>query len=231
MAVACGDSLRSYLTQVVDPRGRKGRRHSLSAMLTAVICGLLCGNRGYTSLVEWLHDLPVDVWHWMGYTRRPPKKDCFRDLLMRLDPEVLEDVLKTWIENVLELDPDLESEDEVRAISLDGKTLCGTLKPFSRAVHLLSAVDQQTGFVLSQCRVDEKTNEHKAALSLLRTLILEDRVVVGDAMFCQRDLSEQIIDSGGDYLFAVKENQPQLYHEIQVELAASEAAFFPLGQA
>ena len=150
---------------------------------------------------------------------------------MRLDPEVLEDVLKTWIENVLELDPDLESEDEVRAISLDGKTLCGTLKPFSRAVHLLSAVDQQTGFVLSQCRVDEKTNEHKAALSLLRTLILEDRVVVGDAMFCQRDLSEQIIDSGGDYLFAVKENQPQLLREIQVELAASEAAFFPLGQA
>lgn len=107
---------------------------------------------------------------------------------------------------------------------LDAKTLCGTLRPFARAVHLLSAVDHQTGCVLTQCRVDEKTNEHKAALSLLRTLVLEGRVVVGDAMFCQRDLSQQIIDSGGDYLFPVKENQPQLLRDIHVVLAADSAA-------
>ena len=66
-------------------------------MLTAVVCGLLCGNRGYSQLVEWLHSLPVDVWHWMGYTRRPPKLDCFRDLLMKLDPATLETVLADWI--------------------------------------------------------------------------------------------------------------------------------------
>lgn len=228
MVAACAGSLRSHLTQVVDPRGRKGRRHSLTAMLTAVVCGLLCGNRGYTSLVEWLHDLPVDVWHWMGYTRTPPKKDCFRDLLMKLDPELLESILRSWIKEVLEIDPDLDSTDEVSALSLDGKTLCGTLRPFARAVHLLSAVDHQTGLVLSQCRVDEKTNEHKAALTLLKTLVLESRVVVGDAMFCQRDLCQQVIDSDGDYFIAVKENQPQLLRDIQFELAAREAAFSPL---
>ena len=52
MPVACEGSLLTYLSQVPDPRGRKGRRHPLSAMLTAVVCGLLCGNRGYTSLVD-----------------------------------------------------------------------------------------------------------------------------------------------------------------------------------
>ena len=231
MESACAGSLLMHLSQVVDPRGRKGRRHSLSAMLTAVVCGLLCGNRGYTSLVEWLHDLPVDVWHWMGYTRRPPKKDCFRDLLMRLDPEVLEDALRAWISEALELKTEADLVKELDAISLDGKTLCGTLRPFARAVHLLAAVDHQTGCVLTQCRVDEKTNEHKAALSLLRTLVLEGRVVVGDAMFCQRDLSQQIIDSGDDYLFPVKENQPQLLRDIHVELAADSAAFSPLHSA
>jgi hypothetical protein len=49
-------------------------------MLAAVVCGLLCGARGYEGLVEWLHDLPVDFWHFLGFTRWPPKKDYFRDL-------------------------------------------------------------------------------------------------------------------------------------------------------
>lgn len=212
-------------SQVSDPRGRKGRRHPLAAMLTAVATGLLCGNRGYTAIAEWLHDLPVDVWHWMGYTRRPPQQDCFRDLLMKLDPAVLEAVLSRWIEKTLGLEL---SDEDLAAVSLDGKTLCGTLRRHARAVHLLAAVDHHTGCVLSQCRVDEKTNEHKAALELLKTIVLEGRVIVGDAMFCQRDLCEQIVQDGGDYFFPVKENQPTLLRDIQLELAANEAAFSPL---
>jgi hypothetical protein len=225
MSAACEGNLLTYLSQVPDPRGRKGRRHSLSAMLTAVVCGLLCGNRGYTSLVEWLHDLPVAAWHWMGYTRTPPKLDCFRDLLMKLDPKVLEQVLSDWISEAVGVEGDTEVID---GLSLDGKTLCGTLRPFARAVHLLAAVDHRTGYVLSQCRVDDKTNEHKAALELLRTLVLDGRVVVGDAMFCQRDLCKQIIDSGGDYFIAVKENQLGLLRDIRTEFAAKDAAFSPL---
>lgn len=212
-------------SQVSDPRGRQGRRHSLAAMLTAVVTGLLCGNRGYQALVEWLHDLPVDVWHWMGYTRRPPKKDCFRDLLVALDPDEFQAVLSEWIGETLELEL---TEAELAAVSVDGKTLCGTLRPYAKAVHLLAAVDHHTGYVLSQCRVDEKTNEHKAALELLKTIVLKGKVIVGDAMFCQRDLCEQIVDSGGDYFFTVKENQPGLLRDITLELAADKGAFSPL---
>lgn len=225
MSSACGASLLACWSQVSDPRGRKGRRHPLAAMLTAVASALLCGNRGYKAIAEWLHDLPVDVWHWMGYTRRPPQQDCFRKLLMQLDPEVLETALSRWIRDTLGIEL---TDDDLAAVSIDGKTLCGTLRPHARAVHLLAAVDHRTGCVLSQCRVDEKTNEHKAALELLKTIVLQGRVIVGDAMFCQRDLCAQIVDSGGDYFFPVKENQPTLLREIQLELAANEAAFSPL---
>jgi hypothetical protein len=225
MSSACGASLLTYLSQVSDPRGRKGRRHPLAAMLTAVATGLLCGNRGYKAIAEWLHDLPVDVWHWMGYTRTPPQQDCFRDLLMKLDPTVLEAVLSRWIREALGIEL---SDEDLAAVSLDGKTLCGTLRRHARAVHLLAAVDHKTGCVLSQCRVDQKTNEHKAALELLKSMVIEGQVIVGDAMFCQRDLCAQIVDSGGDYFFPVKENQPTLLREIQLELAAHEAAFSPL---
>lgn len=225
MSSARAGSLLTYLSQVPDPRGRKGRRHPLAAMLAAVVCGLLSGARGYESLVEWLHDLPVDFWHFLGFTRQPPKKDAFRDLLMKLDAVVLDEALARWISRELKLDP---VDDSVQGISLDGKTLCGTLKPFARAVHLLSAVDHRTGCVLSQSRVDEKTNEHKAALELLRSLVLEGRVVVGDALFCQREVCEEILENKGDYLLAVKDNQPGMHREIRQELAAPDAAFSPL---
>jgi hypothetical protein len=118
MSSACGESLLACWSQVSDPRGRKGRRHSLAAMLTAVATGLLCGNRGYKAIAEWLHDLPVDVWHWMGYTRTPPKRDCFRDLLMTLDPADLEAVLSDWIHEVLGLEL---TDEDLAAVSIDGK--------------------------------------------------------------------------------------------------------------
>lgn len=225
MHSARAGSLFAYVAQVPDPRGRKGRRHPLSAMLTAVICGFLCGHRGWTGLAEWLHDLPVDIWHFMGFTRRPPKKDAFRDLLIKLDPAAFERAVRAWITTELQ---GLDQEDDLPAISFDGKTLCATLRSFSRAVHLLAAVDHHTGCVLGQLRVDEKTNEHKAALELLKTLVIEGRVLVGDAMFCQREICEQVLDSGGDYFLPVKENQPGLLREIEHEFAAQDAAFSPL---
>jgi len=228
MEPARAGSLLTYLSQVPDPRGRKGRRHSLSAMLTAVVCGLLCGARGYEGLVEWLHDQTVDIWHWMGFTRWAPKKDAFRDLLMRLDPEALDRALGAWVA-VITGRPD--AAEALVGVSLDGKTLCATLRPYARAIHLLAAVDHHTGCVLSQRRVDDKTNEHKGSLELLKDLVLTGRVVVGDAMFCQRDLCEQVLDSGGDYLIAVKENQPTLLREIELEFTADPAVFSPLRSA
>ena len=94
--------------------------------------------------------------------------------------------------------------------------------------YLLAAVDHQTGCVLSQCRVDQKTNEPKAALDLLQTLVLEGRVIVGDAIFCQREVCQQIIDSGGHYFLAVKGNQATLERDISLELSAPDGAFSPL---
>jgi predicted transposase YbfD/YdcC len=78
--------------------------------------------------------------------------------------------------------------------------------------------------VLQQCQVPDRTNEFKAALDLLKTLCVSGRVVVGDAMFCQREFCQQVLDSGGDYLVAVKENQPNLLREIQQEFAAANTA-------
>ncbi len=99
-------------------------------------------------------------------------------------------------------------------------------------MHLLSLVAHESGLTLAQTAVpnggENKTNEHKTALRLLEGIVLEGRLVTGDAMFCQRDLSQQVIDAQGHYLWFVKENQPTLLHDIKAAFAPSiEGAFSP----
>jgi len=210
-------SLLTFLSQVPDPRGRQGRRHPLEAMLASVVCAMLQGARGYCAIAEWVHLQEVELWHALGFTRTPPKEGAFRKLLMALSPEHFERVLADWALYCL----GVSTEESLEAVAMDGKTLCGTLQPHERAVHLL---DQRTGCVLSQTRVDAKTNEHKAALELLKTRVLEGRVITGDAMFCQREVCQEIRDRGGHYFFTVKDNQPTLKDAIAAEF---KAAFSP----
>ena len=221
MKPAPAGSLLTFLSQIPDPRGRQGRRHRLEAMLASVVCAMLQGARGYAAIAEWLHEQETELHHALGFTRRPPKEGAFRKLLMALSPGHFERVLSDWMKYCLDMPTD---GVPLQAVAMDGKTLCGTLQPHERAVHLLSLLDQRTGCVLSQSRVDAKTNEHKGALELLKMIVLEGRVITGDAMFCQREVCDDIRDRGGHYFFVVKDNQPTLKESIAAEF---QAAFSP----
>jgi hypothetical protein len=210
-------SLLEYLQQIPDPRGRQGRRHNFTAMLATIVCAFLQGARGFSAIVQWIHQQEVRFWHELGYMRRPPKLGAFRDLLMKLPAERFEQAIRAWVQQCLGA-PD--GEKVLVPVALDGKTLCGTLAQHQRAIHLLSVLDQQTGCTLGQARVDEHTNEAKAALELLRSLVLKGRVVTGDAMFCQREICQQVLDQGGHYLLLVKDNQPALKDAIAAEFQA-----------
>jgi hypothetical protein len=207
-------SLLAVLAQIPDPRGRHGRRHTLQAMLATVICAILCGARGYAGIADWIHLQSPQIWHWLGFFRNPPTRNAFRNLLMALSPEQFEAALRRWISNIL---PPPEANAMLQPVALDGKTLCGTLTAHQQSVHLLAMLDQRTGCVLSQQRVDAKTNEAKTAMELLRTLVLKGRTFTGDAMFCQREVCQEIVNEGGDYFFVVKENQPTLREAIAEE--------------
>ena len=201
-----GGSLPTLLAQIPDPRGRRGRRHALAAMLTAIVCAILTGARGYRAIAQWVRSQDRTVWEWLGFQRKPPCANSFRNLLLALQPEVLEAILREWIATVLKLSP----SEIPRPVAMDGKTLCNTLAAHERNVHLLSLLDQATGSVLSQQAVPPTTNEAKTAVDILKTIVLKGRLLTGDAIFCQRELCREIVAGGGDYLFVVKDNQPEL---------------------
>lgn len=213
MSAAHAGSLLHSLQRVPDPRGARGRRHSLQAMLATVVCAVLCGARGYEAIAQWIHLQPKELWYLLGYFRTPPTGGAFRYLLSKLDPEALEQVLRDWIGE--------EPVPQQQSLALDGKTLCSTLAEHERSVQLLALFDQQSGCVLSETQVPTDTNEAKAALDILKTLVLEGRVITGDAMFTSPEICSAIVDSGGDYLLVVKDNQKELKEAIEGDFIRS----------
>jgi hypothetical protein len=231
MEAQSAGSLLSFLAAVPDPRSRHGRQHPLSAILALVCCAIMCGAKSYTAVAQWAQDQDIGLMHRLGFTRKPPKMGGIRKVLIALNPKAFEDALNRWAESLLgqSVSSGLLPPD---AFALDGKTARGSFDGLEKAVHLLSLVAHKSGLTLAQTQVpnggENKTNEHKTALRLLRAIVLEGRLVTGDAMFCQRDLSQQIIDAHGHYLWFVKDNQPTLLNDIKAAFAASvEAAFSP----
>jgi DDE_Tnp_1-associated len=210
-----------FLGEIPDPRSRHGRQHPLSAVLALACCAILCGARGYAAIGQWAHDQDIGLMHRLGFTRRPPKSGGIRKVLMAVPPAALEAALTRWAQSMLGPIPAAD-RGLPDPLALDGKSARGSFDGLSKAVHLLSLVAHRSGLTIAQAEVPsgglDKTNEHKAALGLLSGLVLEGRLITGDAMFCQRDLSRQILDRGGHYLWVVKENQPTLLADIQAAL-------------
>jgi hypothetical protein len=223
--------LLSFLATVPDPRSRHGRQHPLSAVLSLVCCAIMCGARGYTAIGQWAQDQDIALMHRLGFTRRPPKMGGIRKVLIALNVEAFEHALTQWVGASLDR-PSATEPSIPEAFALDGKSARGSFEGLQKAVHLLSLLAHESGLTLAQAAVpnggEQKTNEHKAALRLLEGLVLQGRLITGDAMFCQRDFCQQVIDAGGDYLVFVKENQPTLLHDIQMAFVSPvEGAFSP----
>lgn len=224
MDAAGPNSLLRFLAQVPDPRSRHGRQHALSAVLGLACCAILCGARSYSAIAQWAHDHDIALMHRLGFHRTPPKSGGIRKVLIALDLKAFEAALSRWAEAVLGR-PAAASGAPPQALALDGKTARGSLDGLGKAVHLLSLMAHESGLTVAQAAVpdgvEDKTNEHKAALRLLEGLVLRGRLVTGDAMFCQRDLCRQVVAAGGDYLVFVKENQPTLRDDIAMAFDAA----------
>jgi len=221
MEEAVAGSLLAHLARVPDPRDAKGQRHPLRPLLAIASAAILCGARSFAAIAQWGRCQDLGLLHRLGLKRSPPSAGAFRYLFERLDPAALEAALRDWVSPLLPA----PAGGPPQPLAMDGKSLRGSRCALRPAVHLLSVLDQATGCVFSQAAVGDKTNEPKAALALLEGLVLEGRVVTGDAIFCQKELAGQIRRQGGHYLFQVKENQPTLLRDVE---AAFEAAFSPL---
>jgi hypothetical protein len=219
-------SLYEAFATVADPRSRFGRSYSLASLLTLAAVAMLCGCRSLYAIAQWGRDYnhlaPL-----LGFTRplkgggyRTPCVSELHTVFAALDVAAFEAALTRWV--VARGVADLGQ----RVVAIDGKTLRGSQGHQLPGVHLLAAYCRDVEAVLAQLAVPGKTNEHKAALELLKLIPLKGTLITGDAAFTQRDLCEAVVKGGGDYFLTVKDNQPTLEADIR---AAFSPAFSPPG--
>lgn len=205
-------SLFDCFASVPDPRSVLGKRHPLNAILTLCSVAMLCGCRSLFAIAQFGRDRGKHFAAALGFTRETtPCCTTLHYLFVALDEVAFENAIAQWTTAAA-------AAHGWTTVSLDGKTLRGSTDVQLPGVHLLAAYAHEAGIVLRQLPVDVKTNEHKAALELLDLIPVKGKIVTGDAMFCQRDLSRKIRAKQGDYLWPVKDNQPDM-------LAAIEDAF------
>ena len=179
-------SLYEAFGEVPDPRQASGRRHPLQAVLTLTAVAMLSGARSLYAIAQFGRDRGKEFARTLGFTRDvPPCCTTLHYLFAELDRSAFEKAIRRWTKRKVD-------QDNWEALSLDGKTLRGTQGHEIAGVHLLAAYAHEARAVLDQIPVDATTNEHKAALELLDLIPLEGKLVMGDAMFCQRDLSRKI---------------------------------------
>jgi hypothetical protein len=204
-------SLADRLARIPDPRADSGKRHPLAAILNLLAVGVLCGLRGLGAIAQLGRHLSPAQARELGFTHpQTPCKATLSNLLRRLDLTRVEAELRAWA---------AARAGPPAHLALDGKTLRGSGDADVPAVHLLAAYAVAAGVTVAQTPVDGKTNEHKAALELLRDVPLTDTVVTADAMFTHRDFCQAVLAGGGDYVLPVKENQPTLRRDIQAAFA------------
>jgi len=200
----------SSFSSLPDPR-RTTKGHfyyPLDEILFLVISAVLSGADGWVSIhtfgklkLDWLRQ-------YLPYENGIPSHDVLGKVFALLDPVAFNTCFTLWVNSISKL-----TAGEV--IAIDGKTLCGSASQNKKAFHLVSAYATQNRLCLAQQCVNEKSNEITAIPLLLDMLTIENCVVTLDAMGCQSDIAQKILDKHADYILMVKDNQKSLRQQIE----------------
>ena len=203
-------SLYDFLSHLEDRRDSRGIRYKLVNLLTFVALAKLAGEDRLTGISEWVWHRREALAKALGLKRpqAPHRTTYSRILGETLSVEEFEEAMGNFFAGG-------PRDGQWVQVTIDGKTLRGSIPAGqTRGVHLMAAYVPGEGVVIAQVEVGGKENEIKAAPRLLEAIDLRGKVVSADAMLAQRQLSVQIVEAGGECVWTVKDNQPQLLDDL-----------------
>ncbi len=204
------ESLVSLFEGLTDPRVDRTRAFPLAEILLLLLAATVSGVNFLTSVekfgksqLDWFRTL-------LPYENGIPSHDTLGRVLGMLDPDELEKMFVAWVTATA------AAVDGV--VAIDGKTVRraigrGETRSF---VHMVSAFADANSLVLGQVKIGEKSNEITAIPRLLDVLVLKGAIVTIDAAGCQENIANQIVERGGDFVLAVKNNQRTLFEDIDI---------------
>lgn len=204
-----GASLTEHFALLEDPRAEHLTDHKLIDIIMIAICAVICGAETWTDIelfgnerLDWLRQF-------LELENGIPSHDTFGRVFAGIDAEQFQVCFASWVQAVFHA-------TKGQVIAVDGKQARRSHDRTNgkQAIHVISAWATANHLVLGQRKVDEKSNEITAIPELLRLLDVSGCIVTIDAMGCQTEIAEQIIDQEADYVLTVKENQGYLYEDI-----------------
>jgi len=200
--------IADHFAELSDPRRRKVT-YPLINIVTIAICAVLCGADDFVSIAGWGRMKKDWLSKILDLSAGIPSHDRFNAIFAAIKPAEFEKCLLSWITALHDI-------TDGQLVAIDGKTLRRSFDAASSkaAIHMVSAWATANHISLGQVVVDEKSNEITAIPKLLEMLDLSGCLVTIDAMGCQTEIAQAIVDAGGHYVLAVKANQPTLHDGI-----------------
>ena len=214
-------SIEQHFGDLTDPRVDRTKLHKLVDILVIALCAIIGGADNWEDIadfgrakIDWFQtflELPNGI----------PSHDTFNRVFARLDPQEFRGGFMGWIRAVSEVIGG-------QVIAIDGKVLRRSHERGigKAAIDMVSAWASANRLVLGQVKVDDKSNEITAIPQLLQALEVAGCIVTIDAIGCQTEIAETIIDQEADYVLALKDNQGHLFEDVQLLFADLEKSHY-----
>jgi predicted transposase YbfD/YdcC len=204
-------SLYDEFSQLRDSRKARGKRYELEVILILIVLAKVCGEDRPSGIAEW-------VKHRMEWLCKMLKL-VWKRMPHRSSYERIMEQVVSWEELEQRVSRVLSGRryfGKQVLVAIDGKVLRGTLNEKQEGVYMLAAYLPGEGIVLMEVAIKGKGQEIEAAPQILKSIDLREKVVMGDALHTQRAVSIQIVEAGGEYVWFVKGNQPQLEEDLRL---------------
>ena len=204
-----------HFEKLTDPRVDRGTNHDLHEMIFMALTAAICGANGWADVERFVTAKFDWFEQFLSMERGVPSHDTFGRVFARLDTAEFLTAMHGWVD-------EFAGSLRGKGVAIDGKTLRGSHDAGAgqSALHTITAFATETRLCLRQMSVDEKSNEIPAVPVLLKLLELEGATVTLDAMHCQVETAQAILDGQADYLLSVKDNQRTLHKFLQDKFEA-----------
>lgn len=202
----------SIFSKIEDNRRVLSNDYDLNSILVSSIISVISGANTWNEIEEYCIEKEEWLSTFLNLDKGIPSHDTYNRVISGIEPIKLENCFREWVNSLIE-DKGIQG-----VINFDGKTIKGAKSHgVKSAFHMVSAWSCESNMVLGQLRVNEKSNEITALPKLIELLEIENCIITIDAMGCQTDIADKIIEKKADYVLAVKGNQPKLLEEIEDE--------------
>jgi predicted transposase YbfD/YdcC len=215
----------NYFNDLPDARQSGKVKYPLDEILLLCLLAVVAGAETITDIARFGRHKLAFLRRFRPFADGTPAHDHLGDILATLDPEPFERCFVAWVA--------AQTGVSAEVVAIDGKTVRRSGSKTSKKkkdpkgpIHIVSAFAARQRLVLGQVKVGEKSNEIVAIPKLLRMLAIEGAVVTIDAMGCQRDIAQTIIDKKADYILALKGNQGTLKDDVKLFVDEQKAVDF-----